>query len=451
MLPAAVLLLAFTAAAGSVEGRAGAVDTDAFSRPIAGLSEDARAAFLRGRHIFRQNWTVLPARDERAQGAFGGLGPLFDAQSCAECHVRDGRGRPADATAPAQGIVVRVARAWPPRGETPPGFGRQLNAHAIPGQAWEGRARVTYRPSIANLADGTETRLRRPVLEVAAPGGGPLPAAGLVWSLRVAPALIGLGLLEAIPAAAIVAGADPGDADGDGISGRVNFRPASRSPAPGPAGNGAIGRFGWKADRATLADQIAEALAQDLGIASADRPDGPCATDQQPCLAAQRRSGVEIDPGRSRDLLAYIRTLAPPEPRPPTSQSARGERIFAEIGCARCHRPAWTTAGDAPLPALADRPIAPFTDLLLHDMGPGLADGVTAGGAGGREWRTPPLWGVGLLPDVNGHQFLLHDGRARGVGEAILWHGGEARRARDAFARLPAPDRAALIAFVNRL
>jgi CxxC motif-containing protein (DUF1111 family) len=254
--------------------------------------------------------------------------------------------------------------------------------------------------------------------------------------------VIGLGLLESVPAAALEALADPDDADGDGISGRLNRLDEA----------GAIGRFGWKANVADLRHQTAQAALGDMGLTTSIFPDQNCPPAQAACAAAPAEAGPEIaDPLLDR-IVTAMRTVAVPAQRNPTDPAvAAGHAAFLRFGCGACHAPTLTTDGSAPLPELRDQVFHPFTDLLLHDMGDALADGRPDHDATGREWRTPPLWGLGLVPVVNGHRRLLHDGRARGFAEAILWHGGEGEAAREAFRTAPADERAALVAFLASL
>jgi CxxC motif-containing protein (DUF1111 family) len=272
----------------------------------------------------------------------------------------------------------------------------------------------------------------------------------VVVSPRVAPPMIGLGLLEAVPAEAVLAAADPDDADGDGISGRPNLVP---DPSTGTV---SLGRFGWKAGKPSVTAQTVAALHQDLGLTSPGAPVPDCPPAQADCAAAPSGApgpgGVEVDGDTVATLAFYSRTLAVPGRRDRGSpEVGRGRELFGRIGCAACHRPRWETAADAELPALAGRVIEPYTDLLVHDLGEGLADGGTEYLAGGREWRTPPLWGIGLTRAVAPGAGYLHDGRARTLAEAILWHGGEAAAARERFRTMPAQDRAALLAFLESL
>jgi CxxC motif-containing protein (DUF1111 family) len=273
-----------------------------------------------------------------------------------------------------------------------------------------------------------------------------------MFSPRVAPQMIGLGLLEAIPAAEIVARADPEDADGDGISGRAQIVWSAVHERP------MLGRFGLKAGNATILDQSAGAFAGDIGISSPLVPaaHGDCTEAQAVCRGAPHGDGdareFEIDMDALRLVEFYSANLAVPARRDVDDPEVlHGKRVFHETGCASCHTPKHVTARLEGRDEHSFQLIWPYTDLLLHDMGPGLADNRPEARASGREWRTPPLWGIGLTEQVSGHTYFLHDGRARSLLEAILWHGGEAQAARDRVVEMPAADRDALIRFLESL
>jgi CxxC motif-containing protein (DUF1111 family) len=265
--------------------------------------------------------------------------------------------------------------------------------------------------------------------------------------------MIGLGLVEQIHPADILAHADPEDRDSDGISGKAAF---VRDPASGDL---TLGRFGWKGQAPSIRAQSADALAGDIGISSPEAPRhrGDCTKAQAACLAmptgVQERLGDTEAPPPVMDLITfYSQNLAVPARRDLDDANVlRGKKVFYDLGCTSCHTPKFVTRRDAPNKAQAFQLIWPYSDFLLHDMGDGLADGQQVGVATGREWRTPPLWGIGLTGIVGGNAFFLHDGRARNLTEAILWHGGEAKKARDGFAAAAAADRAALIKFLESL
>lgn len=443
--------------AGTVQVAAG---RGAFSQPAANLPFARQFDFRVGDGVFRRLWVSAPASTRASDG----LGPLYNARSCQSCHLKDGRGRPPEPGEVASSLLLHLS--IPPRTDAEraalakgtlaaipdPVYGGQLQTFAIQGHAAEGRVVVDWTETPHTLADGTVVSLRRPSWSVADPAYGPL-AATVMISPRIAPPMIGLGLLEAIDPAEIRAGADPDDRDQDGLSGRVS-EVVSQS-----LGGPALGRFGWKAQTATVADQTAGAFSGDMGLSTPLAPDpaGDCTAAQAACRAAP--SGVDADapaevPPDMFDLVVfYARNLGVPGRGADSGapQIRRGGEIFTAIGCAGCHRPRWTTATMPGRPEHSRQIIWPFTDLLLHDMGPDLADNRPVGGATGQEWRTPPLWGIGRTEAVSGHTQFLHDGRARSLLEAILWHGGEATAARTAAAALPTADRAALLAFLQSL
>lgn len=376
---------------------------DVFDGPLPGLSTAEMRAFIDGDQAFGRQFS--PAE---------GLGPIFNNTSCAACHSADGRGRPSNA-------LIRFSIG---DDLVPELGGPQLQTRAIAGAL----------PEI-------------------------LPA-GVQSSLRLPPPVFGMGLIEAIPEAAILALADPHDLNGDGISGRPNYVvPGDFIPADEIGGAIAsaigglepqLGRFSHKAQVSSLLLQIVEAYHQDIGITTDFLPvENRNRQASRSSEAADRVPDPELPEAEVRAVLAYVRTLAPPAPGPMTPSRLRGEHLFDEVGCAACHVPELRT-GPSSIAALSNRPVRLFSDLLLHDMGPALADGRPDGDASGSEWRTTPLWGLRLMREfLNGEAFLLHDGRARSVEEAILFHGGEAEAARERFTALPTLDRAALLDFVE--
>jgi CxxC motif-containing protein (DUF1111 family) len=284
---------------------------------------------------------------------------------------------------------------------------------------------------------------------------------GVETSFRLPPPVFGVGLIEAIPVETIVSNADPNDANGDGISGRPNFVvPEDFVPAeePGgfvideefPLGVPQLGRFGRKAQNASLLLQVVKAYHQDMGITTDFLPvDNRNPLASRATEAADQVTDPELPEAEVRAVLAYVRLLAPPAPGAVTASRERGEALFRTVGCASCHMPELRT-GPSTVAALSDQPVRLYSDLLLHDMGEGLADSRPDGDASGREWKTPPLWGLRLMRGfLDGDAFLLHDGRAGTVEEAIELHGGEAEAARQVFVNLPAEDRAALLDFVE--
>jgi CxxC motif-containing protein (DUF1111 family) len=413
----------------------------AFALGIETLDREQRRAFAVGNNFFNDNWVAAPASTEGRDG----LGPLLNAQSCSSCHLHDGRAKPPSSPDdPERGLLLRLSIVDDEGNVVPePVYGGQLQDRSILGIDAEGKVVITWTTITGEFDDGSTYQLMSPTYSIDDLAYGPL-ADGVMISPRIAPAVFGVGLLEAIPAETIEALQDPDDADGDGISGRVNR-------VLGPDGTEEIGRFGWKASVATVRQQNAGAFNGDIGITTNVEPGESCTARQTACLDAPTGGTPEVDDDKLDRVTFYTRTLAVPARRdvgePDTDA---GSALFESIGCATCHVPELRT-GDAELPALADQTIRPYTDLLLHDMGEGLADHRPDGAATGTEWRTAPLWGIGLVDDVNRHTRFLHDGRARSLTEAILWHGGEAESSQQGFVALTATQRRQLIAFLESL
>ena len=422
-----------------------ATSRQAFGQPIPGLSPSQQTQFFVGNSFFNRNWVIAPASTQ----ARDGLGPLYNARSCSACHKHDGRGRPPhDADEPMVSMLVRLSIPGEDRraGVAPePRYGDQLNGFAIPGVEPEGRVTIIYATVAGQFADGEPYQLRRPTYTITDLRYGALhPEARM--SPRAAPFMIGLGLLEAIPEQMLLALADPEDQNGDGISGRPNL------VWDGTQQRRVIGRFGWKANQPTVAQQAAGAFLGDIGVTSVPFARENCTAVQVECQAAPSGGQPEIPPERLEQVIFYSRTLAVPARRDLDDAAVqRGEQLFAQAQCGACHIPTLRTAAVDGLPTLSQQTIHPYTDLLLHDMGEALADHRPDFEATGREWRTPPLWGIGLVRKVNDHTYFLHDGRARNFTEAILWHGGEAEASRERFRHLSRADRQALIRFLESL
>ena len=412
----------------------------AFSTPAPNLSADGLAKHLEGDVEFEAVFVTVPAEVNP------GLGPVYNNIACINCHARDGRGRAPTSGEKLTSMLFRVSLPNPDgdvtHGPVPvPGFGTQLNNRAIFGVPPEGTVTIDYTEGEFMTSDGVKVHLRTPSYKIEN-AYQPLPD-DVEISPRVAPVVFGLGLLEAIPEATILALADEDDRDGDGISGKANYVWDVQK-------NGlSLGRFGWKANQPTLIQQVASAYHDDMGITTSLLP-------RESSDGQSQYDGRGDDPELSDEILDvvtfYVQTLAVPARRnldDPIVQ--HGEKLFESAGCSGCHIPTLETGSLSGVPEVSNQTIQPFTDLLLHDMGPGLADYRPDFRASGSEWRTPPLWGIGLLKVVNGHTNLLHDGRARGLLEAILWHGGEAEQSRDAVQGMSASDRNALIAFLESL
>lgn len=448
---------------GRATSRKSVDNRNAFSHSSGNMSFESELNFKVGNAIFRKLWVSAPASTKASDG----LGPLFNARSCQRCHIKDGRGHPPEANWPEDDAVSMFLRlSIPPQTQADrerrrtrrakvipePTYGGQLQDLAIQGHAGEGRMHITYEEVPVTLAGGEIVRLRKPVYRITDLGHGPLHPETMI-SPRVAPQMIGLGLLEAVPEDQILEREDPDDKDGDGISGRANRVWSLEQDRV------MLGRFGLKAGNPTILQQSAEAFAGDIGISNplVRQASGDCTARQQHCLKApngdtEAHGGLELSQELLDLTVFYSQNLAVPRRRAHDDPVIlAGKALFYGIGCAACHRPKLYTGTVEGQPHLSNQLIWPYTDMLLHDMGEALADGRPEGDAEGREWRTAPLWGVGLTEVVSGHRFLLHDGRARGVKEAILWHGGEAQTARDAFAALSKAERDKLIAFVNSL
>ncbi len=437
-----------------------AVNGDAFSHSTATISFADEQKFKLGNALFRKLWVSSPATTQASDG----LGPLFNARACQSCHLKDGRGHPPEGDSDATSMFLRLAvpvevtEEQRKSGEffvgslPDPTYGGQLQDLAVPGLLAEGKMVISYSEQTVELEDGTVVQLRAPSYSVADLAYGPMHP-DTTLSPRIAPPMIGMGLIEAIESGDIRAGADPEDEDQDGISGRVALVRDQSS------GRILTGRFGWKAENATVRQQSASAFAGDIGISTPDEPRdfGDCSQNQSDCWSfptgVQPRLGDTEAPDPVLDLVTfYSENLAVPARRQVDDvQVLAGKELFYNSGCVSCHTPKFVTSRSAQHSAHAFQLIWPYSDFLLHDMGDGLADGQPVGVASGQEWRTPPLWGIGLTETVNGHSFFLHDGRARNLTEAILWHGGEAESARDAFAAMEKADRDSLIAFLESL
>ncbi len=411
-------------------------NSQAFGDPVPGLQ--AYDAFVHdvGDDIFSQVFVSAPAPH------FGGLGPVYNNVSCVSCHHNDGKGTPTLGDVQSS-LLTRISIPGMDANGGPlaaPGFGLQIQDKSVHGQP-EAKVSVTYTEIPFTFPDGETVSLRKPTYNVTN-SYIPLPANYMI-SVRLAPPVFGIGLLELIPEATILAHADPDDANGDGISGKANyvFNPLTNKME--------LGRFGLKANTSTIQMQVASAFQQDMGITSSVLP-------QESSFGQPQYDGLNDDPEITDSILNatifYVRTLAVPARRyVHDSVCLHGEKIFNEIKCTSCHLPGIRTGVDVRLPMLSNQLIHPYTDLLLHDMGDSLADGRPDYLANGNEWRTMPLWGIGLFSKTNGTPYYLHDGRARSLTEAILWHGGEAEKSKQQFINLSASDRNALIRFLNSL
>jgi CxxC motif-containing protein (DUF1111 family) len=418
---------------------------DAFTFQTPNSPKEHQRPFSFGNRLFNTNWVEAPGSVK----AFDGLGPMFNRVSCSGCHTKDGRGRPPENNqGPMDSMLFRIS--IPGKGENGgvrphPVYGDQISERAILRVAPEGRAEISYTEVPGTYGDGEAFSLRKPQYAITDLKYGDL-GKNIMISPRVAPAMIGLGLLQSVPEETLLALADPDDKDSDGISGRPNEVWDSVEKKT------TLGRFGWKANQPNLRQQNAGAAVGDIGIATSLAGGQNCTTAQTDCASAINGGVPEMSDEFLEKLTLYTMTIAVPAQRNANVPAVKqGEELFRTMGCASCHMPALQTKSVERIPELSNQTFHPFTDLLLHDMGEGLADNRPDFEATGHEWRTPPLWGLGLIPVANKHDLLLHDGRARGTAEAILWHGGEAEKSREVFRNAAKPERDALIAFLNSL
>ena len=418
---------------------------NAFGQPAPGLDRHDGLLFFVGNSFFNQNWVTAPA----STTARDGLGPLFNSRSCAGCHFKDGRGRPPETDGElSTGFLIRLSIPGSDIHKAPlpePTYGGQFQDQAINGTPAEGSIRVVYSETPGAFADGEAYSLREPTYELVDLAYGDLHPETMM-SPRVANQMIGMGLLEAVPEETILALADPNDADGDGISGRPNYVWDAFNNRM------ALGRFGWKANQPHVLQQVAGAFVGDIGISTTLFPEQECAIPQTECLDAVDGGQPEIADDDLLKVVLYASSLAVPAQRDGQDETVlQGQKLFTDAQCTACHTPVMQTGIHPSIPTLSHQTIHPYTDLLLHDMGDGLADNRPDFQATGNEWRTPPLWGIGLIETVNKHTYYLHDGRARNLTEAILWHGGEAESAQESFLNMSQADRDALITFLKSL
>jgi len=445
-----------SAGAATVEAKS---DERAFAEPSGNMAFDKTLDFELGNSLFEKLWVSSPSSTKASDG----LGPLYNARSCGRCHINDGRGHPPESeNDSAVSMLLRVSvpaashrlqdkipgyHAYAPD----PTYGFQLQDFGAVGHGAEYQLKVSYEEKKVALNGGETATLHMPTYHVTALGYGPL-AKDAMLSPRIAPPMIGLGLLEAIPAADILAMADPQDADGNGISGRPNVVWSLEHERP------MLGRFGLKAGMPTIRQQAADAFSGDIGLSTPlnQKPWGDCTKAQHLCRTAlhgDRDNRVfEVDDIGLDLVTFYSRNLAVPARRGVDDPEVlRGKQLFYQTGCVACHRPSFVTHRLKDRSEQSFQLIWPYSDLLLHDMGEGLADNRPEAVANGREWRTPPLWGLGLSEQVTGKASYLHDGRARTLLEAILWHGGEAQSQREAVVAMEPDQRQALIHFLKSL
>lgn len=421
------------------------VGPNAFTHPINQLTGIDELYFFVGNSFFNQNWVASPS----STSAIDGLGPHFNTRSCSSCHFKDGRGKPPLFNGEiSKGLLIRLS--IPGIGEhgeiiPEPTYGDQFQDQSISSTSNEGKINITYEMIPGSYPDGTNYYLQKPTYSFSNLAYGSMQA-DVMTSPRIANQIIGLGLLEAISEEDILANIDPYDNNGDGVTGKANWVWNILEEEI------QLGRFGWKAGQATLLQQTAAAFIGDLGITSQLFPEQGCTESQLDCNEAIDSGTYEIEFDDLQKTANYCATIAVPVRRNFNEQEVlKGKEIFKELGCNSCHIETFTTGNHSDFPALSGQEIHPYTDLLLHDMGNNLADGRPEYLANGNEWRTPPLWGIGLFETVNNHTFYLNDGRARNLEEAILWHGGEAQNKKQAFKALDKDNRDCLIQFLKSL
>ena len=418
--------------------------SNAFDQAVPGLPDNTDLLFFVGNSLFRQNWVSAPA----STTARDGLGPTFNARACASCHNKDGRGTPLQIGQEfSAGFLMRISMPGTDLhgGPNPVvNYGGQIQDRANLGVDYEAKVSVSFDTIIGEFADGETYELQKPIYTISDEKFGSL--AGVLTSPRVGQQVIGLGLVDAISKADILENADEFDANNDGISGKANYVWNVVTETTD------LGRFGWKANAPNLRQQVAGAFSGDMGLTTSLFPDENCPSPQQDCFDAINGGSPEVTDNNLDNVMIYSSSLSVPIRRDfDTEEVLEGKKIFKDMKCNSCHIASFTTGSYPDSPTLEDVTIRPFSDFLLHDMGDDLADNRPDFLATGTEWRTQPLWGIGLFQEVGGHTFLLHDGRARNVEEAILWHGGEATQTKEAYKNLTKEDRTAVLAFINSL
>lgn len=420
-------------------------DERSFSQSLRTFTTAEQIRFKSGNFLFENVWVEGFSLSSQN---LDGLGPFFNARSCVGCHVNDGRGSVPKDGENITGLLFRLhsENIDPQTGQNlgDPIYGGQFQNLAVRkfDIKSEGKIEVNYTEVEGVYPDGTSYTLRHPIYNTVNLNYGNISSQ---ISPRIAPVNLGLGFLEAISEKDILANADEADSDADSISGKPNYVWHVESQSK------QIGRFGWKLEQPTVKQQVAAAFNGDMGLSTTIFEDDCPAVVSDQCgdLIGEV---VEVDNEALDNITLYSSGLSVPLRRDfNTKQTNLGEQLFSDILCIKCHVAKYTTGTSSMSPAFENQVIFPYTDLLLHDMGEELSDNAISFDAMGSEWRTPPLWGVGLIPAVNGHQELMHDGRARNVEEAILWHGGEAEQSKNNFKQLTKTERQALIDFVNSL
>ncbi|EQC46081.1 di-heme oxidoredictase family protein [Bacteriovorax sp. Seq25_V] len=422
------------------------LSVQAFSHPMKSVRGQDRRDFVVGNSFFQTVWVTSPSSTPLRDG----LGPIYNATSCAACHFKDGRGRglPEVDGRTDISLLFRIRVKDAQGNITPhPEYGGQFQPFGLSGVEGEGESRVSFSKVTGKFADGTSYELQKPNYVFSKLTQGQF-SNNTILSPRVGPQMIGLGLLENIREADILKNVDPNDKDGNGISGRANFVYSEILKTK------VIGRFGWKAGKPSLIEQNAAAFNGDIGITTNIFPEEECSYVQSDCIS--KMTAIDLEDDLLNKVTKYTQLLAVPVRRIDNPEaSKRGQNNFHQIGCQSCHTPSYTTGNSSEYAVLNNQKIYPYTDMLLHDMGKELADHdevlANEGEATTYEWRTPPLWGLGMIETVNGHTRYLHDGRARNLEEAILWHGGEAKLVKEKYLKLSKLEREDLVKFLKSL
>lgn len=438
------------------------VSASEYSRPLANLPTEDKFEFKIGENVFQKFWVPSPS----STTASDGLGPLFNTRSCNNCHVNNGRGHAPEAGingASVPSFLIKIGKHYPNNSQGlhinnepilpmtgDKNYGHQLQGHSVQGIQPEGDFTLSYDIKIVTLDDGTQVELRKPRLHWLELHYGELEPSSRI-TMMVSPPLVGMGLLDNIPEDNILANADPLDSNQDGISGRPNWIISK--------GEKILGRFGYKATSPSLTDQNQSAFNTDLGLSTPlhSAPSGDCTEQQVACIKSPNGNSahlgnLEADEQQVRLVDFFVALSSPPAIRNLKDPDfLAGKKVFDQAKCATCHIPKMETRKNATFPLLSDRSFYPFTDMLLHDMGPELASGFPIFSAQASEWRTAPLWGIGLSEKVSGRTGFLHDGRARTIEEAILWHGGEAEKSQRFYKSLDKKSREQFIYFLESL
>ena len=419
-------------------------NSNAFGRSIPGLDRSQNILFFSGNRLFNTAWVSAPS----ITSGLDGLGPTFNAKACENCHLKDGRGTPIIKNGHlSKGFLLRLSLPGVNAYGGPlevPGYGDQLQQKSILNVPEEGQIEVRYESISGSFKDGTPYELLKPIYSIVDTNFGALN--DVLTSPRVGTQTIGLGLIDAIPEDSILQYQDIEDLNKDGISGKANYVWDVQKESL------SLGKFGWKANQPNLRQQVGSALHGDIGLTNALFPDANCPDPQNNCNEAPNGGEPEITETQMDRLTFYQSALAVPLRRNYKDEKVRhGKQLFDVLECFKCHRTDYTTGVYPFNPLLEGVTIKPYSDFLLHDMGEDLADNRPDYLANGREWRTQPLWGIGMIFAVNKHTNLLHDGRARNIEEAILWHGGEATTAKNAYTSLDKEKREALLSFLNSL